>query len=613
MNAEIIKHIERDINYLQGLPFEAVIRETPVKGHISVEDTSVFLCQNEQKGNECKNKLGYMFSFKLRIYDFIKALEGESVWAGGYVTNLQVTFNLELKPEGGDYIVCIYESETNIPINYCFKTLHGNINEKGIINNILGNASGFAPYNHTRFRNATKFESEIYEIIGNCYDVTNVSDEVLQIYYSKKNALLAQYSKLKEGECYYIEFTHQGSINKGIIKLICDINLLQNKLDITEHTTYTISGSLSKFSFSDDIESLFLRKANSFEIRWLEGKETSSYYNWLDNKNVKEFIDEENNEAPENPLPIGYVKIKDFSWISLSNIINKEVFYPFSKNIEWEILCNKINSLKIINYFKKNYVCQYQDIIFLLSPEHLTSYDENNIVIENIYKNRDKLQGKWITLPLLPKNHYLLVQKVLKDNGNKNVYIASVYCLVNGVLKFTEQVFDKNEFYNVKSLTIVSEVLISNILTNLEETTIDFIRNSSEEYFIFSLPENSPINISSKNNNRMFKKEELITLNSTGNKISELGVITNDKISEILSNKVNKKIKNLFTVNENEIYKFDDFYGDYFIFRSFTSNSIKIKPNLLSDYKFYICNKFPSKIKLNINKEEFNYNDYIFS
>ena len=67
MNAEIIKHIERDINYLQGLPFEAVIRETPVKGHISVENNVIFLCQNGQKGNECKNKLGYMFSFALGI------------------------------------------------------------------------------------------------------------------------------------------------------------------------------------------------------------------------------------------------------------------------------------------------------------------------------------------------------------------------------------------------------------------------------------------------------------------------------------------------------------------------------------------------------------------
>ena len=74
MNAEIIKHIEKDINYLQGLPFEAVIRETPVKGHISVENNAIFLCQNGESGNACRNKLGYMFSFKLPIYDFIKAL-----------------------------------------------------------------------------------------------------------------------------------------------------------------------------------------------------------------------------------------------------------------------------------------------------------------------------------------------------------------------------------------------------------------------------------------------------------------------------------------------------------------------------------------------------------
>lgn len=61
----------------RGRRFRCKIYGEPVEGKIQVEDGCVYLCQNVRRGNECGDKLGYLYSWNvlsgsdeyLRIYD----------------------------------------------------------------------------------------------------------------------------------------------------------------------------------------------------------------------------------------------------------------------------------------------------------------------------------------------------------------------------------------------------------------------------------------------------------------------------------------------------------------------------------------------------------------
>ena len=52
-----------DLRKCRGFGFKAKIEGTPCEGKIQVEDGDVYLCQNMKNGAECRDRLGYKFSW----------------------------------------------------------------------------------------------------------------------------------------------------------------------------------------------------------------------------------------------------------------------------------------------------------------------------------------------------------------------------------------------------------------------------------------------------------------------------------------------------------------------------------------------------------------------
>ena len=76
-----------DLLQCDGKKFRAKISEELCEGYISVENGTVFLCQNERNGLDCKDKKGYRYSWhvftgseedlcKVGVYSF-EILSGE--------------------------------------------------------------------------------------------------------------------------------------------------------------------------------------------------------------------------------------------------------------------------------------------------------------------------------------------------------------------------------------------------------------------------------------------------------------------------------------------------------------------------------------------------------
>lgn len=54
-----------DLFKCDGRKFRAAIAGTPCKGRIRVENGEVYLCQNERDGADCRDKLGYKYSWQV--------------------------------------------------------------------------------------------------------------------------------------------------------------------------------------------------------------------------------------------------------------------------------------------------------------------------------------------------------------------------------------------------------------------------------------------------------------------------------------------------------------------------------------------------------------------
>lgn len=63
----------------KGRKFKAEIMGNYAKGTIQVEGLTVYLCQNERDGSDCRDKLGYRFSWRVN-YGTADDLEREDVY-----------------------------------------------------------------------------------------------------------------------------------------------------------------------------------------------------------------------------------------------------------------------------------------------------------------------------------------------------------------------------------------------------------------------------------------------------------------------------------------------------------------------------------------------------
>ena len=54
-----------DLFKCSGQRFRAKINGTPCEGRIKVEDREVYLCQDKEDGIDCRDKLGYKYSWKI--------------------------------------------------------------------------------------------------------------------------------------------------------------------------------------------------------------------------------------------------------------------------------------------------------------------------------------------------------------------------------------------------------------------------------------------------------------------------------------------------------------------------------------------------------------------
>lgn len=93
---EEIDKIVWDLRKYHGLQFIGSIRGKELKGKICVEGDRVFLCQNDWDGLECKNKLGYRFSWCVQGRR-IGVPCGESIITRILKKNYKITFKHDNK------------------------------------------------------------------------------------------------------------------------------------------------------------------------------------------------------------------------------------------------------------------------------------------------------------------------------------------------------------------------------------------------------------------------------------------------------------------------------------------------------------------------------------
>ena len=418
MNSDLIALVDSNISYFDGLKFSGNISGSFCEGVITVEDNRFFLCQNVIDGANADDKKGYKYSWTVNKYNFKLLLEGKKA---DDVEHFKLHAISLTKTEGGEYIVCTYESKTRIPLNYCFKTLHGDINAEYLVNNIDGVPSGFAPHNKERFRMATNLEAETYELVGKPYDVTNVPENIKDILFQKKLANFSEFETLYPEQCYYLEYETNNCLNVCLFQPNCEIKLKEIN-SLVECCYIDICNTCIGYNFILDFNTTFIRKANSFENFYFERGDKIAilrYYSRLVKESYRYFVDEENNEVPENALPLGYTTV--MSNIDVYSLFDKETFYSGSRyGLNYSISKREMSNLEIIGYFKKKYICKYKTNILLVNPNHLRplTKEDREIKVSDLKREHNN-NSYWISLPLFPKNTYIKIYNIAKDEDGE--------------------------------------------------------------------------------------------------------------------------------------------------------------------------------------------------
>jgi len=110
--------MENLLNY-HGYPFAARIRSTFTNGHITVEEGSVYLCQNTKSGSDCENKQGWKYSWNIGkgskedvdnygISNFELLPKDLIIPSGKIEDPFNVFFNVKLTPKILEYLLRIY-------------------------------------------------------------------------------------------------------------------------------------------------------------------------------------------------------------------------------------------------------------------------------------------------------------------------------------------------------------------------------------------------------------------------------------------------------------------------------------------------------------------------
>ena len=607
MNSDLIALVDSNISYFDGLKFSGNIKGHFCEGVITVEDNRFYLCQNVIDGANADDKKGYKYSWVINKYNFKLLLEGKKAED---VKHFKLHTISLTKTEGGEYIVCTYESKTRIPLNYCFKTLHGDINAECLVNNIDGIPSGFAPNNKERFRMATNLEAEIYELVGKPYDVTNVPENIKDILFQKKLANFSEFETLYPEQCYYLEYVTNNCLHVCLFQPNCEIKLKEIN-SLVDCCYIDIWNTCRGYNFMLDFNTSFIRKANSFENFYFErGAKIAilRYYSCLAKESYRYFVDEENNEVPENPLPLGYTMV--MSNTDVYSLFDSETFYSGSRyGLNYSISKREMSNLEIIGYFKKKYICKYKTNILLVNPNQLRPLikEDREIKVSDLKREHYK-DNYWISLPLFPKNTYIKIYNIKKDEDGE--FISSDHCLQEGRLRYTKDVFNRIYFYNIKTVTIINEETILKDLLNSDKSIIEEIKNSPEENFIFIterfdyLP---LVGYSDANYKRMFTKSSISAYLSEKGTLTDLGIYVKRYIKEIPLTSLNKNMQNVylrkpgdtrilkhFTKRDN-IYRFEDLQEVY-----------DVDYNSLSSYEgcqLFIIKDAPFELSINTTKQ----------
>lgn len=607
MNSDLIALVDSNISYFDGLKFSGNVKGPFCEGVITVEDNTFYLCQNVMDGGRADDRKGYKYSWAVGKYDFKLLLEGKKAEDVEHFKLYNITLT---KPEGGEYIVCTYESKTKIPLNYCFKTLHGDINAEYLVNNIDGIPSGFAPHNKERFRMATNLEAEIYELVGKPYDITTVPENVKDILYQKMSANFSEFETLYPEQCYYLEYKADNCLNVCLFQPNCEIKLKEIN-SLVDCCYIDICNTCRGYNFILDFNTSFIRKANSFENFYFERGDKIAilrYYSCLVKESYRYFVDEENNEVPENPLPLGYTMV--MSNTGVYSLFDSETFYSGSRyGLNYSISKREMSNLEIIGYFKKKYICKYKTNILLVNPNHLRPLikEDREIKVSDLKREHYK-DNYWISLPLFPKNTYIKIYNIKKDEGGE--FISSDYCLQEGRLRYTKDVFNRRYFYNIKTVTIINEETILKDLLNSDKSIIEEIKNSPEENFIFIterfdyLP---LVGYSDANYKRMFTKSSISAYLSEKGTLTDLGIYVKRYIKEIPLTSLNKNMQNVYLrkpgdtrilkhfAKRDNIYRFEDHQEAY-----------DVDYNSLSSYKgcqLFIIKDAPFELSINTTKQ----------
>ena len=607
MNSDLIALVDSNISYFEGLKFSGNIYGKFVEGVITVEYDRFYLCQNVMEGTSADDKKGYKYSWVVSKYNFKRLLEEKKTEDIEYFK--LHTINLT-KTEGGEYIVCTYESKTRIPLNYCFKTLHGDINAEYLVNNIDGIPSGFAPHNKERFRMATNLEAETYELIGKPYDVTNVPENIKDILYQKMSANFSEFETLYPEQCYYLEYKTDNCLNVCLFEPKCEIKLKEIN-SLVDCRYIDICNTCRGYNFILDFNTSFIRKANSFENFYFKRGDKIAilrYYSCLVKESYRYFVDEENNEVPENPLPLGYTMV--MSNTDVYSLFDRETFYSGSRyGLNYSISKREMSNLEIIGYFKKKYICKYKTNILLVNPNHLRplTKEDREIKVSDLKREHHK-DNYWISLPLFPKNTYIKMYDIKKDEDGE--FISSDCCLHEGRLRYTKDVFNRRYFYNIKTVTIINEETILKDLLNSDKSIIEEIKNSPEENFIFIterfvyLP---LVGCPDANYKRMFTKSSISAHLSEKGTLTDLGIYVKRYIKEIPLTSLNKNMQNVYLrkpgdtrilkyyIERGNIYRFEDNQEVY-----------DVDYNSLSSYKgcqLFIIKDTPFELSINTTKQ----------
>ena len=118
--------ITMDLFKCNGRKFKAVIAGTPCEGRIKVENGEVYLCQDERDGADCRDKLGYKYSWvasrngkinfdasSINVTDFRlgnmseEEIEAYKDWqVGDKVRDKKDDLDMEIIFRSGELVVC---------------------------------------------------------------------------------------------------------------------------------------------------------------------------------------------------------------------------------------------------------------------------------------------------------------------------------------------------------------------------------------------------------------------------------------------------------------------------------------------------------------------------